>query len=200
MSICNTSKLINNKLRAHILHISIIGVGKMFLINACTIISTHAIALSSKKRQSLHQHQRRRAKKKTHRIANIKRSRHKASGDAVGTIVLFNTIHVSRGSATIAVYIACQTCFMQRVTDKKHALDSSVFRTGQLYQSIHRGGSTLRVSLEDKAFIGIALQSGFDLVDDILRSRSRVLGVVGWVNGVVDDAAGDLGEDVAVHG
>lgn len=53
MSIRNPSELVNNKLGTHILHISIIGVRKMFSIDTRAVVSAHTIALSPH-RQSLH--------------------------------------------------------------------------------------------------------------------------------------------------
>lgn len=94
MSVGDASELINNKLGTHILHISIIRVGKMFRINALAIVSAHAIALAKKcqsvKPQFLREkaHERSQKKKKTHRVANIQRSRNKARGNAVAAIVL----------------------------------------------------------------------------------------------------------------
>jgi hypothetical protein len=49
VSVSNASKLINNKCGAHVLHIGIIGVGKMFRINALTIVGANTIALLPQK-------------------------------------------------------------------------------------------------------------------------------------------------------
>jgi hypothetical protein len=46
VSVGNASKLINNKCGAHVLHIGIIGVGKMLGINALTVVGANTIALS----------------------------------------------------------------------------------------------------------------------------------------------------------
>jgi hypothetical protein len=49
VSVGNASELINNKCGAHVLHIGIIGVGKMFRINALTIVGANTIALQRSK-------------------------------------------------------------------------------------------------------------------------------------------------------
>jgi hypothetical protein len=61
VSVGNASKLVNNKLGAHVLHISIIRVGKMFSIDAFTIVGANTIALDPEL--------------------------HKARGNTIGTIV-----------------------------------------------------------------------------------------------------------------
>jgi hypothetical protein len=45
VGVSNASELINNKCGAHVLHIGIIGVRKMFRINALTVVSANTIAL-----------------------------------------------------------------------------------------------------------------------------------------------------------
>jgi hypothetical protein len=45
VSVGDASKLINNKCGAHVLHISIIGVGKMLGINALTVVGANTITL-----------------------------------------------------------------------------------------------------------------------------------------------------------
>jgi hypothetical protein len=45
VSVGNASKLINNKCGAHVLHIGIIGVGKMLGINALTVVGADTITL-----------------------------------------------------------------------------------------------------------------------------------------------------------
>jgi hypothetical protein len=49
VSVGDASKLINNKLGTHVLHISIIGVGKMFSINALPIVGANTITLQRSK-------------------------------------------------------------------------------------------------------------------------------------------------------
>jgi hypothetical protein len=51
VSVGNARKLINNKLRTHILHISIIRVRKMFRINTLTVVSTNTITLPRQRSQ-----------------------------------------------------------------------------------------------------------------------------------------------------
>lgn len=46
---------------------------------------------------------------------------------------------------------------MQGIANEKDTFDGSVRGTGKLDQSINSSSSTLRVSLEDKAFIGTRL-------------------------------------------
>lgn len=132
--------------------------------------------------------------------ADIKGSGEPTRGNAVGASVLRDTVNILGSGATVAVDIARQTALVQRVANEEDTLDSSVGGASQLGQSIDGGGSTLRVSLEDEAFVGACAEGGGDLVDNICGACCRVLAIVGSVDGVVGLAAGDLGANVAVHG
>jgi hypothetical protein len=113
---------------------------------------------------------------------------------------LRDTVEVASGSAAIAVDITRQTRLMQGVTDEEDTLDSSGLSTSKLNQRINSRSGALRVSLEDKALVGVALEAALDVVDDIGGSLRGVLVGARWVDGVIDVAAGDLGHDVLVHG
>jgi hypothetical protein len=89
---------------------------------------------------------------------------------------------------------------VQWVTDKEDTLDSSALSASKLNQSIDGSSSALGVSLEDEALVRVALEAALDVVDDICGSLRGILVGAGWVDGVVDVAAGDLGHDVLVHG
>jgi hypothetical protein len=89
---------------------------------------------------------------------------------------------------------------MQRIADKKDALDSSICSARELNQSIDSRSGTLRISLEYKAFVGTRLQSSLNVVNDISRSCRGILVCGCWVDGIVDFAVGELGHDVLVHG
>lgn len=89
---------------------------------------------------------------------------------------------------------------MRWVTDKKHALDSVEVRAGEFGHGVDGGLGALGVAFEDDAFIGVGLEGAGDLVDDVCCSGGRVLVAAGWVDGVVEFASGDGGEDLRVHG
>jgi hypothetical protein len=137
---------------------------------------------------------------KTYGSANVQGLRDEARGNGVGAIVLRDTVEVASGSAAIAVDVASQTRLVQGVANEENTLNSSGLSAGKLDQSINSCSSALGVSLEDKALVGVALEAALDVVDDVGGSLRGVLVGAGWVDGVVDVAAGDLGHDVFVHG
>jgi hypothetical protein len=80
---------------------------------------------------------------------------------------LRDTVEVASGSAAIAIDITRQTRLVQGITDKENTLNSSGLSAGKLDQSINSRSGALRVSLEDKALVGVALEAALDVVDDI---------------------------------
>lgn len=64
-------------------------------------------------------------------------------------------------------YIASQTTAVLWVTNEENTLDGVESSAGQLGKSIDSGSSALRVTLENKAFIGAGSKSRCDVVDDL---------------------------------
>jgi hypothetical protein len=79
-------------------------------------------------------------------------------------------IDVLGGSSTIGVDIASQTRLVVGVANEEDTLDGVECSTGELGHSINGSCSTLRISLEDEAHVGIRLQSSVHLVDDLCLS------------------------------
>jgi hypothetical protein len=200
VSVGNASELINNKLRTHVLHIGIIRVREMLRIDAFTIVGANAITLHLKSQYTEFFASGTCKERKTYGSANIQSLRDETRRNAVGAVVLRDTVEVASGGAAIAVDIARQTGLVQGVTDEEDTLDSSALSAGKLDQRIDSCSGALRVSLKDEALVRVALEAALDVVDDVCGSLRRVLVGAGWVDGVVDCTAGDLGHDVLVHG
>lgn len=109
------------------------------------------------------------------------------------------TVDISSSLTTVGVDIAFFAGVVLRVTDKEDGFDGVKSITSKLGHGIGRSRSALGVSLEHKACIGRRRDCRLDFVDDVVGADCRDLREVGWVDGVVDAAAGFLALDVGVH-
>lgn len=137
-------------------------------------------------------------RRKTYKVANIQRLRNPLVRNP--TKRSREPVDVLSSIAAVSVDVASQTSAMLWVTDQENALDSIERRSGKLRQRIRRRGRSLRVALKKEALARVRLQSGLDFAHDVVCSDRGDLGEVGWIDGVVDFAAGELGLNVGVHG
>lgn len=77
------------------------------------------------------------------------------------------TVDILGGRSAGGVNIASQTSLVFRVSDEEDTLDRIEGGTSKLRHGVNGSGSTLRISLEDIASIGVGFQSSVNLVDDL---------------------------------
>jgi hypothetical protein len=79
-------------------------------------------------------------------------------------------IDVLSGRTAVGVNVAGQARLVMRVSDEENTLDGVESGTVKLGHSVNGGCSTLRVSFKDVAHVGVGLQSGINLVNDLWLS------------------------------
>lgn len=109
-------------------------------------------------------------------------------------------VDVLGGGTAVGVNVASKTGTVFRVANEEDTLDRVEARSSQLGQGVCGSSGTLRVALEEEALIGVGLQGGLDLADNVGSSCGRVLRGVGSVDGVVNLATRQLTLNVGVHG
>lgn len=101
---------------------------------------------------------------------------------------------------TVPIHVARQVRLVFRVSNQNYTFDGVERIPGQTWQCIARSSRTLGVALENEACVGVGSEGRLDLIDDVGRSRGRVLRIVGRVDSVILGTARDGGEDTRVHG
>jgi hypothetical protein len=81
------------------------------------------------------------------------------------------TIDVARRGATVRVHVTGQTALVVGIANQEDTANGVEGSSRDLGQRVGGGGSTLGVSFQDEAFVGIGTQARVDAANDLNKSQ-----------------------------